>query len=795
MYNRIGTTAIFIASLGLFNPGTALSQSGLEEIVVTARKISESIQDVPLSISSFSSQDIQNQAIISVDDVAKFTPGLFMSNYTGKRDDPGLIFRGMESGDTGRQAQLASAFVDGIYLTGSSQWVSMNDIERVEVVKGPQSAFFGRATFGGAVNFITKTPGNDWRGDTQLIVGENRRGDFSGSFEGPIIEDKLAFRLSGRFYTYDGAWDNDFPGGEKLGAQETTSANLTLYATPTDNISIKFTSLYSKDDDGAGVSFLQLAERNNCGPFFDPSTAPDIRPTNYYCGTLSTDGLDALAVDTSVDLTAPGASWPKKDFGLTRSVNLNSLDIRVDVGGYTLSSLTGVFREDLENMSEQIPGELLIYSTYEDTTFSQELRLNSPLDKRLRWMAGLYYLDISYDKQNAGFGCATDTMIYCTPALGPTFFGGVGRGAFGGLFGIGSGDLPASTVVNQAVFGSLSYDITDQLTLNLEARHANEELDYGQVIVQEAPAGQTGAEVKLNAKFKSTTPRIILDYKANEDTMIYLSYSEGNNPGGFNTQIVEMAPEAAKVFQDNFGVGSEIPEGKLKNYEVGIKHSFANGRGFVNGGVYFMEWTNQAFKTFLKNVDTNGDGVYVPGEDRPQIDFSGSGSTDIRGFEVSAGYALSDNWTASLSYNYNDTKIKKYLDAPYAEVFGTYDASGQEVAHSPKNSGVVSISFNMPAARGGEWFGRLDSIYQDITYAWVHNLAKTPASVRSNIRGGWRNDRYSVSLWVENLTDEDSPVAARRFTSGLTTPASGFKMHLPNPREFGMTFQARFGQR
>ena len=276
--------------------------------------------------------------------------------------------------------------------------------------------------------------------------------------------------------------------------------------------------------------------------------------------------------------------------------------------------------------------------------------------------------------------------------------------------------------------------------------------------------------------------------------MFYLSYSEGNNPGGFNTQIVEMAPEAAIVFENNFGVGPEIPEGELKNYEVGIKHSFANGRGFINGAVYFMEWTNQVFKTFLKEIDTNGDGVYVLGEDSPQIDFSGTGATDIQGFEVSAGYALSDNWIANLSYNYNHTDIKEYLDAPYAEVFGTYDASGQEVAHSPKNSGVVSISFNMPAARGGEWFGRLDSVYQDSTYAWVHNLAETPASVRSNIRGGWRNDRYSVSLWVENLTDEDSVVAARRFTSGLTTPGSGFKVHLPNPREFGITFQARFGQ-
>ena len=216
---RIFATLI-IAPLVLAAPGTSFGQDELpmmEEITVTARKIGESIQDIPLSITAFTAEDIQAQAITGIEDIANFTPGLHMSNVIANRTDPALRFRGMDNSNTVRSQQLASSFVDGIYLSGSSQWVSMNDIERVEVVKGPQSAFFGRGTFGGAVNYITKTPGNEWAANAQLTAGQDGRADFEASWEGPIVADRLSFRLTGRYYTYDGGWDNEWPGGQQAG--------------------------------------------------------------------------------------------------------------------------------------------------------------------------------------------------------------------------------------------------------------------------------------------------------------------------------------------------------------------------------------------------------------------------------------------------------------------------------------------------------------------------------------------------------------------------------------------------
>ena len=786
---RILTT--LLVSLGLVAPATTFAQVGeLEEITVTARKVGESIQDIPLSITAFSAEQIQEQQIVGIEDIGQFTPGLHISNRTGARADPSLRFRGMDPPSAERNKQLASGFVDGVYIPGQTHWVSMNDIERVEVVKGPQSAFFGRATFSGAVNFITKTPGNDWRGDVQLIAGDNSRTDLWLSAEGPIVEDKLAFRVSGRLYEYDGGWENDFPGSDNLGAQETSAASITLFWTPTENISVKYRSVYSEDRDGHGPSFLLKGESNNCGPF---GTGTD----TYYCGTLSRDLIsNGIAIDTS----DPPDTSAKTEMGLERFTDFHSLDINVDIGEYTITSLTGLYNEDSKDLRELLTDEFLVYTAWEDKAFSQELRLTSPQEERLRWMIGGYYLDLNYTKNGeAGFGC---------PGTGPFCFGQQ-RGNFA-IFGInptGSNDFE-----NTAVFGSLSYDITEQVTVSLELRRAEEDLSTTRIYIQEEmpingvnqPRG-AGPGVSPTASFSSTTPRLIVDYKPNENWTLYGSYAEGNNPGGFNDEVIQLE---ATVALPNFqmlqpGVGYDYKEAELKQYEFGVKHSLVNGRGFVNGAIYFVDWTNQVFRGFIAGIDSNGDGIFRgPGTpDRDfiggQVDYNANGNSEILGFELAANYILSDNWLVSFGYNFNDTDIGDYQDAILLRVFGDADGRGKEIARSPKHAATFSLDFNMPAAAwggGGEWFARWDTWYQSETYNWVLNLAETESAALHNIRGGWRNDRYSVTGWIENATDDDSVLASARTTGSFLTQTLGNILSLPEPRSYGVTFTARFGE-
>ena len=809
---RSAVAAAVIAACSTALPGVAMGQAdntlSLEEVVVTARKVGESIQDVPLSIVAFDAEQIEAASITSIDDIATFTPGLHISNYTGDRDDTGLRFRGMDNSSRARDQALSSAFVDGVYLPGSSQWISVNDVERVEVVKGPQSAFFGRATFGGAVNFISKTPGNEWAGDVDLSVGENGRNDLEGSIEGPIIQDRLSFRLSGRFFEYDGGYRNEHPSGGRLGSQTTQSGSLTLYATPTDDLSIKFRSVYSEDDDGPGVFFTTRNDVNNCGPtinpndprFFDPADPQfaGVTPRSFYCGTLTTDLIPALGYDTTVDLTTPGSSWPTTEFGLERYVNLNSLTIEYDIGDYSLTSVTGAYNESFELMRDfqgYEPGTLLSFSAYRDETFSQEIRLASPQDQRFRWLLGAYYLDLTYGDRRGGFGCADTSYINCSanalfpggPPRGIVFFGGIARGAFGGAFGDGTFDAdPDREIENIAAFGAVSFDVTEQLTLSLEIRRAEDKLRY-EPVTQEG----TGTQINLQGTFKSTTPRFIVDYKPNDDTTLYFNYSEGNQPGNFNQEVARINPNTQQTFIDQFGAGPTVPEAELINYEIGWKQTLLDGRAFFNASIYHMDWNDQAFTAFVRDFDTDGDGD-VDSDDNFQIDFSGDGESQIQGIDIATSIALNDNWVLGLSYNYNDTELKRFEESNFENVFGTRDASGRELPRSPKNSGVFNASFNMPGPNDGSWFGRLDVIYQDGTYTWVHNLAETGDITNVNLRGGWSNDKYTVALWVQNLTDHDELSAARRF-SDVGQGGFGFSSSLPRPREMGINFEARFG--
>ena len=788
------------AVLSLFAADMAVMAQdlALEEIVVTARKRDESIQDIPLSVTAFGAEQLREQQITDVEDMLQFVPGVHMSNHTANRNNPAIRFRAIDPPSSVRSTQTSSAFVDGVYLPGTSQWLSMNDVERVEIVKGPQSAFFGRATFGGAINFISRTPGDEFGGDVNLILGDGGRADLWVSAEGPLVEDRLYVRASGRFYTYDGAWKNEHPTGGDLGSQETNAGSITLYATPTEDLSIKFRHVRTVDDDGLAVQFLVKGENNNCGPF---TTNGVTGTATYYCGTLTRDLIsNGISIDTSpvVDPIYKG------DMGLDRTTELTSLNIDWDIGGYTLSSVTGRYREDTEEMRELLTDELLVYLKWKDESWSQELRLSSPQDKRLRWMVGAYYLDLTYNNDGqSGFPCPGIGPWCRNFATGETYERG-GRGSFG------VNPTVAEGVENQALFGSVAYDITEQLTVSLEFRYEEETLANASSVTQEAmpldpndPIGTAqpfgGAEVDLTADFEAELPRIIVDYKVTDNTLLYGSYAKGNNPGGFNPEVIQMEPTVAfPAFNASEGIGYEVLQAELDAFEFGAKHTLANGRGYLNGAVYFMEWGNQRFRGFTQSVDSNGDGVFIEGSDRlgGQIDYNSNGSTDIWGFELTGSWAFNDNWRGMASYNFNSSDIKVYQDAVNRRVYGSGDASGFEVARSPDHAATFALDFNMPAAnfwRGdGEWFARWDAWYQSETWTWVVNLAQTDSAVLQNLRGGWRNDSYSVTFWVENVTDDDSVLSSQRTTGSFLTRTLGYQLTLPEPRTFGVTLAASF---
>ncbi|MCB1624406.1 MAG: TonB-dependent receptor plug domain-containing protein, partial [Pseudomonadales bacterium] len=271
----IGVMGLLLTTIAL--PSSAQTPGGtamLEEVVVTARKRVESIQDAPLTIQAFTNTQIEERGVQSISDLAKFAPGLTF-NAGSSRAASDFSIRGMTQisavGDNRRD--LVTVFIDGVPYIGNPSGIGSDDLARVEVIKGPQSALFGKATFGGAISLITTTPGNELKGRVSATAGTYGDYRLSGAIEGPLVENRLSGRLVVDGRQFDGFYRNAF--GGRLGETDERYVAGTLNFTPTDDISIRLR--YSKRDDEYGpaaTTLIARSDEHNCGPFPGFQTRP-----------------------------------------------------------------------------------------------------------------------------------------------------------------------------------------------------------------------------------------------------------------------------------------------------------------------------------------------------------------------------------------------------------------------------------------------------------------------------------------------------------------------------------------
>jgi iron complex outermembrane recepter protein len=750
------------AALAAQNAATENAKA-LDEVKVTARKVEESIRKIPLTISAYTAERIEQRGFDSIDDIAAFEPGLHISRTSSIREDTSLRFRGMDSGTNVPHLQNSSAFLDGILIPGSTQFLGLDDIERVEIVKGPQSAFFGRSTFGGAVNFITRTPGPEAKGRIGLTVGRFGRVDSSFSYESPLVENKAAARVSLRRYEFDGAYRNAAPSAGRLGGQSSINGAFTLFLTPSDTFDAKFRIAQSSDDDGAPVGFVLDGTFRNCGPFSQDGLTGT---RTYFCGVIAPPS--AAQVGYNTDMQGIGI---RDEFGFDRNATQLGLTMHWDLNGYDLASVSGSHKESndsLNDFSLTLPGTFLSYSTLDYSIASQEFRITSPQEQRLRWLAGLFYLRARYASTSA-FGCANPggTPPFCSVAIRA-------RGLF-----------PAPTpslkkVENEALFAAVNFDLLPTLTVSLEARYARDFVDEG---VARPSATET---LILANTYESTTPRLIVDFKPNDDWMIYAQYAEGTKPGAFNPDIARRPAAVRQSILSVFGIGIELEEETLKNVEVGTKGLLLDGRLQLNAALYRSNWRNQQFRQSLRGIDSNGDGV-VDNRDT-QIDvFSQAGRSTIKGFELELFAQLAANVRAELGYNLNRTRYVEFLDANYAQVFGSRDAAGKYQPRSPVHSGNVAIDTEFAAFGDFRGYARGEFIYTGSSYEWAHNLAETGIARTVNARIGVKRENLTIGLYVTNAFDDDTLTGLRRTTDLYRANADALFAGLAEPREYGLT--------
>lgn len=755
--------------------------SALDEVVVTARKRVESIQDAPLTIQAFTETQIEERGIESIADLSKFAPGLTF-NQGSSRAASDFSIRGMTQispvGDN--RKDLVTVFIDNVPYIGNPSAIGSEDLARVEVIKGPQSALFGKATFGGAISLITATPSNEMRGRASITAGSYGDRRISGALEGPLVEGMLTGRIIADFNEFDGYYKNAL--GGRLGESEQRYISGTLNFTPTEDLTIRLRYSDRHDKDGPAATTL-IARFNdyNCGPFpgftarplagLDPTIFPTVASTRRaYCGELR-----APTGPVSVNITTPAASVARLPFDEHQTLidhKLGALTADWNIGGYTLTAIASTQDQFVEGLRdfELAPQDRYQFYYYNDQTQqTYELRLTSPAEQRLNWMIGVSKLENSF-KVVGGF-------------------------INGALFGAGAGGpAPASLAPipsasnTDSVFASVGYEITDALSVSVEARRQKDEQISG-----------AGLPAQFAVETNATLPRLLVKYELNAETNLFANYAKGNQPTQGYATFFQLSPAQQTVALAN-GLTPLAPEAEVENYELGIKHREDDGRWYVNASLYYLEWIGrQGLRTL--QIDLNGDGVITnlpapAGENFNVVPFA-AGDSNTRGIEVDGAIKFGANWTFGGSVAYADSEITKALNETVTLRFlGVTDAKGFDFPLVPKISGAAFAQFDAAAANDRDWFARADLTYVGKRYDSIANFAYVPGQFRTNLRAGIRAEKWELVAFVNNLFDDDTLEASRYNSDSAADPfffqLASSEAVLPKKRHFGVTATVRF---
>lgn len=740
------------------------------EIYVTARKVGERLQDVPLAITAFTEEALEKRDIGDMQELAKASPGIAF-NQGPDRSYGAVTFRGMRNNSIADPTrENSSLFIDGIYYISVPAAMNFDDIERVEVVKGPQSAFFGRSTFGGAINFITHTPGDDLHATGFMRAATYDHYEMRAAVEGGIVPGLLAARIAGRYETFGGMYENAATGG-RLGEQETKSVSGTVLFTPFDGFSMRGRAAFVKQDDGPPAA--QLIGRypdHNCfkgGTNFNTSIPGG---AGLYCGKLEFNGTPSIA-----PIPEAARSKVPEEGNHRKFTELSLISSYEFPSGWSIDSLTGRQIEKLDNVDNYTHSAEMAYGFYtrrRSSSFSEELRLATPQDARLRALAGVYYIRQKF-YSNQQYIIGEDNVV-------AAFFGGVGA--------VTAGAPTSKVLTNKAVFGSLAFDITDQLTVSGEARYQNDKVRNA--------AGGAGSEFSTNAFL----PRVIVDYKVAPDVMVYASYAKGNKPTQANSLVVPLSAERQAIAAQN-GLLLVAKEEIIHNYEVGFKSRFLDNRLTFNAAVFYADWKGKQTSGTV-NIDFNEDGFIDPtltGANREY--FYGSiipqGDETVFGFELDTSFAATEQLTLSGSFAYTKPDFKSPTTSiAYFAFYGLEDASGQDESGISKYQASLSSEYRAPVSDTVDGFMRADLNYASSRWASILNVAYTGDSYLLNLKAGIETGPFTITAYVDNVLQDDTVISATQtgdaFYDQLSFRVAAFEVALPRKRQFGLTVAARY---
>jgi outer membrane receptor protein involved in Fe transport len=804
------------------DPNQATSAAdGLEEVIVTARGRKEDLQDVPLTIAVLSAEDIRSSLIRDSRDLSQIAPNLTIYSGSGRADATALVVRGLSPSTSDERYQGLSTFVDGVFVSGQVTGLEFGDLDRVEVIYGPQSVKFGRATYSGAINYVTRSPESDEL-VTRMRVGLSSHGSgsdnsyrFGGALEFPLAPQRAWLSIFANRGVV-GSRVADAHTGGPVGEEKTSSYGATLFARVTERATIKARATYDIDDDSVGL--LYVAQPTDWG-----TSAPgEFAYTGIVAGMAATgrwiDGaipdprLGLTGQDVSI-VTAPDPRTRDASYqntgGRHRERTLVSLQANVTLpGGTELTYLGSVYDQSywiFEDFFYRSRGQdpvfaplgrslaanfaasnvLGVKETFKN--LSHQLRLTSAADRRLRWAAGLYY----FAEDNANY---TGAHIGRTAvSISPTTYAATGPfAAFANQINLDGYTRGLETIENSAVFAGVDYDFTDRLTASIEARYSEEKVGY-----EACTSCITINVADRHERESQLDPRVIVEFAFSDAVKGYVQYAAGVKSGRFNTQLSQNYLFA--------------PPEKLDAFELGLKSAFFGNLLRINSAVFFQNIDKQQLLGTYPNpactpLPNSAVGCVEPSVLRTFTAASTAGDSEIYGFDLQARWRATDRLTFDLTggYAHHEWKRQLVLQSGLSDVLlfpAGQTLVGRTTINTPRVTASASAEYNLALGSNG-WNLALRGAanYTGKKFIDQANIAYIDSVTRLNARAELQSpDRdLRLAVYARDLTDERTALGAGiTGTSGCNFPEPGgiqrcYIVGLPRGRELGIDLTYQF---
>lgn len=750
---------------------------GDTDILVTARKREENLQDVPIAITAFSAEEIRGARIERLDDLAKLTPGLnFVPLFGAQNQLP--IIRG--AAQTFGQLNVG-VFLDGVYLSGKAGVdVELADLERIEVVRGPQSALYGRNTFAGAINYVSRRPSDTLEGWADATVGDNGMLRFSAAASGPL-SDKIRVKVGGFWRQHDGWYRSSIDGG-RVDDSEFYGGMAVVELLPTENFTITWRGSYGQENSGQPPSNVI---RTNAFPG-RPAGSPVGTVRNIlYVGDVPNIPRDGVTVNTGQAIIGPQGQLGA--YGQSQTTYRTNLKMELDGGPVIVTSITSFDQRDVDYTFDgdnticdtastappstgcpnfgfpfvpAIPLGRSEFGTSSNKGYSrdiaQELRFASPGGGTFDWLVGAFY----YDNKTSGID----------RSLNPLTAAGAAASGF---------PDQTTTTTSMSVFASATWRPSDIFSLTGELRYEAENQSFRQFPTNGTPSATVASRrvFNLSQSFEFVTPRVIADVRVGDGQLLYASVARGAKTGGFNTNI--------NVFDNQ---RSYDPETSW-NYEIGAKTDWLDNRLRFNIAGYYTDWQDQ--QVACQNPVTAG------GTSTQRTYVCNVGQAEIWGIETDFVARFGEFFTLSGNYTWTNATYRSFVDDSLAAALVVaglppIDFDGKRLPYVPEHKFVLTPQFNIAFSDRWAANARVDVVHQSRSYVRADNLQSFAPKTTVDLRLGVQDANWQFQFFVDNMFDDRTPVAGVRFFDSVNFSVGSPLIQGPPRRQIGGVVRYQF---